>query len=95
MRVEWDPAKERRNIAKHGLDFSFGRFILSDPMAVETYDRFEEGEHRWHILAMAGARLLLLVCTYPDPDDLQWVRIIGLRQGTSHERKRYEACGDG
>ena len=31
-----------------------------------------------------------MVHVYPDPDDEEWIHVIGLREATSHERKRYE-----
>jgi uncharacterized DUF497 family protein len=90
MRIDRDAAKENRNVRKHGLDFSFAELVFSDPLALTVYDRFEGGEHRWHIFASVANKLLLIVHTYPDPDDDDWVRVIGLREATLQERKRYE-----
>ena len=90
MELEWDEAKEARNLAKHKLDFSFAALVFSDPLAVSVYDRFESGEHRWHLFATVGGRLLLAVHTFPDPDREDRVRIIGLREATTQERRRYE-----
>ena len=72
------------------MDFSFAEHIFWDPLAVTVYDRFENGEHRWHTFARVGGKLLLAVHTYPDPDDEQWLRVIGLREATAPERRRYE-----
>jgi uncharacterized DUF497 family protein len=33
---------------------------------------------------------LLVVHTYPDPGDDDWVRIVSARRATAHERRRYE-----
>jgi uncharacterized DUF497 family protein len=55
-----------------------------------VYDRYENGEHRWHTLAWVSGKLLLVVHTFPDPDDGEWVRVIGLREATPPERRRYE-----
>ncbi len=90
MRIDKDDAKEKANIQKHGLDFSFAEYIFRDPLAVTVYDRFENGEHRWHALAWVGGKLLLAVYNFPDPDDEEWVRVIGLREATANERTRYE-----
>ena len=59
-------------------------------MAVTVYDRYENGEHRWHIFAPIGWKLLLVVYTHPDPTDEDWVRVISLREATAEERKLYE-----
>ena len=88
--LAWDPEKERINKQKHGLDFSFADPVFSDPLAVTIYDRFENGEHRWHTIGAVGAghTVLLVVHTLPDTDVP--IRIIGLRRATAQERRRYE-----
>lgn len=92
MRFTWDPAKEARNKARHGLDFSFAEFVFADPMHAIVFDRHQDAEDRWHCVgAIAGGyRVLLVVHCYPDPDDPDLVRVIGLRQATTRERRRYE-----
>ena len=61
MNLEWHKDKEQANIKKHGLDFSFADHMGKDPLGVVIYDRFENGEHRYHAIAMAGETLLVLV----------------------------------
>ena len=90
MRIDKDTAKEEANRRKHKLDFSFADLMLADPLAVEVYDRFENGEHRWHTFCWIAGKLLLVVYAYPDPDNENWVRVIGLREATARERRRYE-----
>ena len=90
MKIDFYPAKEESNRRKHGLDFSFAEYMFDDPLAVIVYDRFENGEHRWHLFSVVGGILLLAVHTYPDPGDQEWVRIIGLRRAEPSERRRYE-----
>jgi len=90
MRIEWDESKEQKNVEKHKLDFSFAEFVLTDRLAVVIYDRNEDGEDRYHAIAWVNGKLLLVVHTYPDPDDETWIRVIGLREATAHERKRHE-----
>lgn len=90
MEIESDDTKELANKRKHGLDFSFAPLVLGDELAVTVYDRHESGEDRWHTFGMVAGHLLLVVHTYPDPDNDQCVRVIGLREATPHERKRYE-----
>ncbi len=91
MLLEWNEAKERRNVKKHGLDFSLARLLVRDPLGIVVYDRFENREHRYHLLAIVGATCLVLVHTYPDPDNEDRMRVIGLRKATAHERRHYEA----
>jgi uncharacterized DUF497 family protein len=94
MRITRDKSKEKDNISKHGLDFSFAPYIAADPLGVLVYDRYENGEHRYHAIGVVGGKCLVLVHTYPDPDDDDWIRVIGLREATAHERKRYEEDDD-
>ena len=93
MNLEWHKDKEQANIKKHGLDFSFADHMGKDPLGVVIYDKFENGEHRYHAIAMAGETLLVLVHTYPDPANEDRIWVIGLRKATPHERKQYEEGG--
>ena len=91
MHFTKDPRKERRNRAKHGLDFSFAPVVFADPLHAIVFDRIEAGEERWHAIGAVGGgfKLLVVVHTYPD-DDPNHVHVIGLREATAHERRRYE-----
>ncbi|MGE7419044.1 BrnT family toxin [Methylobacterium tarhaniae] len=94
MRFEWDPAKARSNIAKHGVSFDAAMAVWDDPLHVIVPDRIEAGEQRWHALGMVGAvTILVVVHTYPDPNGDYIIRIIGARRATIHERRRYEQDG--
>jgi uncharacterized DUF497 family protein len=33
---------------------------------------------------------VVIVHTYPDPDDETWIHVISLREATAHERRQYE-----
>ena len=90
MHIESDPEKGSRNKRKHGLDFSFAALVFANPLAVTVHDRIENGEDRWHTFAAVEGYLLLVVHTYPDPDNDDWIRVIGLREATAPERRRYE-----
>jgi uncharacterized DUF497 family protein len=93
MRLEWDLDKEKKNIAKHGLDFSIALLVVRDALSIIVEDRFENGEHRYHWIGMLGSKCLVLVHAYPDPGDDTWIRVISLRQATPAERKQYEEGG--
>jgi uncharacterized DUF497 family protein len=91
VRFEWDPAKARSNLAKHGVSFELAQRVWDDPRHVIVPDRIEGGEQRWHALGLVGPVIVLLVVhSYPDPDDDERVRIIGARKATPSERRRYE-----
>jgi uncharacterized protein len=92
MRFEWDEAKNRANIRKHGFDFAdveemFRAVLLLSPDTREDY-----GEERWDGLGMIGSRIAKIIFTQPLPDT---IRVISLRKATKRERKEYEkAIGD-
>lgn len=90
MRIEWDPTKEEANRRRHGLSFSLAKLVLTNPLTVVVYDRFENGEHRWHAIGFVDSRLFVVVHSYPDPDDDELVRVIGLRVATRRERALYD-----
>jgi len=96
MEITSRPEKEQSNIKKHGLDFSFAAAVFADPLAVTIFDRVADGEERWHTIGVVGGgfKVLLLVHTFPEYDNEDRVHVIGLREATSHERKRYEEGGD-
>jgi uncharacterized DUF497 family protein len=63
MRVESDREKDQANRRKHGLDFSFAPLIFEVPLAPTVFDRFENGEDRWHTFGVVAGHLLLVVHT--------------------------------
>ena len=50
MHFEWNDAKNRRNLAKHGISFDIAKSLFEDPFALSVQDRVahthqkEEGE---------------------------------------------------
>ena len=91
MELEWDINKERQNIRKHRMDFSLAPRMVTDSHGLVIYDRYENNEHRYHLMSLVEDRCLVMIHTYPDENDENRIRIIGLRKATTHERKRYEA----
>jgi uncharacterized DUF497 family protein len=90
VHVEKPALKEALNRRKHGIGFSLADVICNDPLSITVYDRFENGEDRWHTFGTVKGVVFVVVHTYPDPEDDQWVRVIGLRKATAQERKNYE-----
>lgn len=89
---EWDDAKEKQNLRKHGVAFSEAIAVFSDPFALTKQDRIEGGEQRWQTLGAVGGLLVLLVAhTVSEADDgTEVIRIISARAADRKERKRYE-----
>jgi uncharacterized DUF497 family protein len=84
---EWDPAKARRNLEKHGVDFADAAIALEDEFALTIEDPKSAAERRFITLgADPTGRLLAVVYTFRG----ERIRIISARKATSHERRTYE-----
>jgi len=44
---EWDPAKARANLSKHGVDFADAASALEDDRALTIRDPLSSDEERW------------------------------------------------
>src|SRR5581483_119316 len=84
---EWDPAKARRNLRKHGVDFADAVTVLEDEAALTIRDPFSEQEQRWITLGMdALGSLLVVVYTWRRDR----IRLISARPAAPRERRQYE-----
>jgi uncharacterized DUF497 family protein len=85
---EWDPDKERGNVAKHGIDFDEAASVFADPLAEWGPDKgLHTGADRFVALGWSYAqRMLVVVFTVRG----KRVRIISARKPTRREAKAYE-----
>ena len=66
MEFEFDPAKARGNLRKHGVSFAHAEQALRDDMAFTVGDPDAVGERRFITLGMdALGRVLVVVSTCP------------------------------
>lgn len=84
MEFEWDEAKRRSNLAKHGVDFTDAAQVLA--AALEDTRR-DYGEQRY--LAFGEKNGLLFVVAFTLRDGA--FRIISARRSNSRERRFYES----
>jgi uncharacterized DUF497 family protein len=54
MECEWDPAKARENLKKHGVHFADAVTALEDERALTIRDHRSNDEERWITLGMDG-----------------------------------------
>jgi len=87
MILEWNQAKNRSNIRKHGFDFADAEEMFRGLLIVDPDTREDYGEKRWVGIGSIRGRIAHVVFTEPSPET---VRIISLRKATSRERKQYE-----
>jgi uncharacterized DUF497 family protein len=85
--LEWDEAKNRANIRKHGFDFEDAEEMFNGPSLVRPDTRDDYGEERWIGIGLTKSRLALVAFT-ERPDGA--IRIISLRADNRRERKEYE-----
>ncbi len=88
MRYEWDPQKEKINIAKHKVSFQEAKEALTCGLVVVLKEDNASGEERYVYLGFCKKlNVLVVVVAYPS-DEV--TRIISARKANKAERKYYE-----
>jgi uncharacterized DUF497 family protein len=85
MRIEFDPAKDALNQAKHGVSLSLAAELDWDSALVWSDDRFEYGELR--LIALAPRSGILYYVAYVERGNAR--RIISLRRANRREVRHY------
>jgi uncharacterized DUF497 family protein len=86
MKYEWDEAKNRKNIAKHGFSFEDADQVFSRPCVTFEDDRLDYGEERLITLGLLEGRLVVIAHSPRD----EGTRIISMRKGNRREQKIYQ-----
>lgn len=87
MDFEWDPAKARSNLAKHGVSFSDVEAAFYDQHTISMPDPGASAEERFVLVGMdALGKIVVVVYTY----GVDSIRIISARRANKAERKSYE-----
>ena len=93
MILEWDEAKNRANIRKHGLDFADAEEMFRGVLLVRPDTREDYGEERWIGIGMIQGWCAFMAFAQPSYDT---IRVISLRKANREERQEYEkALKDG
>ena len=88
MIYEWNAAKARANLHKHGVSFEEAATVFLDPLAWTFSDPDHSlGEEREITIGNTGARRVVLVSHCQRGDH---TRIISARKATRRERRQYE-----
>ena len=85
MKIEFDPAKDTANRAKHGVSLALARELDWESALVWFDERFEYGELR--IIALAPKSKILYYVAFVNRGEVR--RIISLRRANCREVKRY------
>ena len=85
MRIEFDPSKDKINIASHGLSLSIAGGLVWDEALVWVDERFAYSELRMIGLVPEGNRLYYVAFV----DQGKSLRVISLRYAERREVKHY------
>ena len=88
MQFEWDDAKARRNLRKHGVSFDEAVTVFYDPLSVTFDDPDHSADEPRFVTIGNSARGRLLVVAHTERGTT--VRIINARRATARERERHE-----
>ena len=88
MEFEWDAAKSRVNVDKHGVSFDEACTVFGDPLALTFDDPTHSTVERRYLTfgVSAAGRSLLVVHTSRGAT----IRLISSRRMTPRERRAYE-----
>ena len=88
MSIEFDPAKARTNLRKHGVSFAHAEQALRDPMALTIEDPDSRVEQRFVTLGVDSlGRVLVVIHTQRE----ERTRLISARKASRGEADRYHA----
>jgi uncharacterized DUF497 family protein len=82
---EWDNAKARINLLKHGVSFEEAITAFADPLAIDAPDRYMP---RRFVLIGHSARVRVLFVVHEERRDS--IRLISARKASPIQRRRYE-----
>ena len=90
IKFEWDPAKARSNLKKHGVSFEETQSVFYDDMAIQFYNETPANKERFIMLGMSSlSRVLVVVhCERGKSDEI--LRIISARKATKTEQSYYK-----
>ncbi len=88
IQFEWDPAKAKMNLRKHGVAFREAATVLRDPLGITIFDPdHSDEEDRFITFKFSAAGRLLMVA---HTERGERIRIINARRLTRAEREAYE-----
>ena len=96
VNFQWDPAKNKSNIEKHGLSFeeAMELFGLPDDLVLEAYD-FEHSFNEDRIISIGPIIRGIIVVVTVEHDSGETIRIISARFATTAEKRGYSEIVSG
>ena len=87
FRFEWDNAKAKVNLRKHGVSFEEGATVFDDRLAISRYDEEHSAMEDRYITIGFSVKERLLTVGHTDRADR--IRIITVRRATPTEVMAY------
>jgi hypothetical protein len=88
-RFDWDPAKDRENLRKHGIGFETAKFVFEDPWILSRKDlSHDDAEDRYN--APGEIAPGTVVFTVRERDEEEIIRLISARAASAQEKRTYE-----
>jgi uncharacterized DUF497 family protein len=85
MRFEWDEAKRRTNLTRHGIDFADLAPVFESAPLTKPDDRYDYGEERFFTLGLLGDSVVAISHTWTQ----DVIRIISARRALRNEEITY------
>jgi uncharacterized DUF497 family protein len=85
VEFEWDEAKRRSNLRKHGIDFVGVEQLFEGVTVTILDDRADYGEERFVTFGLLDGRVVAVAHTEAD----KVIRIISVRKATKNEESGY------
>ncbi len=87
MRFEFDPAKNKANMAKHGIDLALAEAFEFTGALIGIDARRDYGETRYTAIGHIAGRLNVMIFVR----SRRTLRIISLRKANKREERKYHA----
>lgn len=89
LNFEWDEAKARANLKKHGVSFEEARTAFYDENAVQFFDPDHSDDEERFILLGMSIRLWVVIVCHCFRESETTVRIISARKANTDEEMEY------
>jgi len=90
LEFQWDAAKARDNLRKHGVSFAEAESVFSDEEALLVADPDHSMDEDRFVLLGVSERLRVLVVAHCYREGDRIIRLISARRATAGERARYQ-----
>jgi uncharacterized DUF497 family protein len=89
LKFEWDQAKDRANVKRHGVSFAEAHTVFYDEEAIQFFDPdHSEDEDRFILLGLSLKARVLVVCHCIRESETV-IRIISARKADKDEEQEY------